>query len=200
MLQLSIAKQLGFNVPESCFTSDPAAAEEFVNKHRKAIVKPLSDEWPKPTKEDTQPAFYARKISADESINYSGLHLAPAIFQQLIDPDFDIRVTVIGTKVFAAKIETSGFTTKVVRDWRLGHAEGKLHFKPYELSPVIAKKCVQLTRELGLNFGAIDLIRTKDGSIWFLEINPNGQWGFIEWATKQPLGKAMAELLKSGKS
>ena len=53
-------------------------------------------------------------------------------------------------------------------------------------------------KEIG--FGAIDLIQAKDGSIWFLEINSNGQWGFVEWATGQQIGKAMVQLLKTGKN
>jgi glutathione synthase/RimK-type ligase-like ATP-grasp enzyme len=199
-LQLKVAKQLGFNVPETCFTSDSTTAEKFVKKHKEVIFKPLSDRWPKPTKKDTQPTLYARRVRSSEAINYSGLDLAPAIFQQLIEPDFELRVTVVGNKVFAAKIETSNFTIKTVRDWRLGHREGDLKFTTHTLPEGIARKCIQLTKELGLNFGAIDLIQAKDGSIWFLEINSNGQWGFVEWATGQQIGEAMAELLKKGKN
>jgi len=199
-LQLKVARQLGFNVPKTCFTSDSTAAKKFVEEHKEVIFKPLSDRWPKPTKKDTQPTLYARKVRADEPIDYKGLHLAPAIFQQLIDPAFELRVTVVGDRVFTAKIETSGFTRKAVRDWRLGHREGDLKFTAYDLPEEMAKKCITLTKELGLNFGAIDLIQAKDGSIWFLEINSNGQWGFVEWATGQQIGKAMAQLLKNGKN
>ena len=198
VFQLLTAKKVGFQIPEVIFTSDAKAAEAFVNKHRTAIVKPESNHWPKPLHKDTQPAIYARKVSANDQVKYAGLHMAPSIFQQLIDPDFELRITVIGNAVFAAKVLASDFTVEEVRDWRLAHTDGKLDFEEYNLPDAIAKKCIRLTKELGLNFGAIDMIRAKDGTMWFLEINPNGQWGFIEWATKQPLGKTMAQLLRSG--
>jgi glutathione synthase/RimK-type ligase-like ATP-grasp enzyme len=53
-----------------------------------------------------------------------------------------------------------------------------------------------MTRALGLKFSAIDLVVDVHGDVWFLELNPNGQWGFVELATGQPIGAAMAALLE----
>lgn len=60
-------------------------------------------------------------------------------------------------------------------------------------------QCVALVKDLGLEFGAIDFILDKKGVYWFLEINPNGQWGFVEERTNQPIGAAIAARLKTGK-
>ena len=59
----------------------------------------------------------------------------------------------------------------------------------------MAEKCLALTRSYGLAFGAIDLARVDDGLYTFFEINPNGQWAWIEQLTGQPLRQAMAGLL-----
>ena len=53
----------------------------------------------------------------------------------------------------------------------------------------------QLVGRLGLNFGAVDLIETPDGELVFLEVNPNGQWLWIERITGAPMCQAMARLL-----
>ena len=52
-----------------------------------------------------------------------------------------------------------------------------------------------LRRRLGLWYGAIDLRRAPDGEFVFLEINPAGQWLFVEYATGQPIAQELAALL-----
>jgi glutathione synthase/RimK-type ligase-like ATP-grasp enzyme len=195
-LQVSLASKLGFNVPETIFTSDKTAAGAFVSSHPASIIKPLSQRLP-PYK-----AFFARKVHPGEKIDYSGLHLAPTIFQEAIDAAFDLRVTVVGNKVFAAAISVSGLGKKdaKIRDWRIGHFRGKLTIMPYKLKVDIKKKCIAHVKKLGLTFGAIDLVVDKKGDTWFLENNPNGQWAFVEEATGQPIGKAIADLLMAGSS
>jgi glutathione synthase/RimK-type ligase-like ATP-grasp enzyme len=194
-LQLVVAGELGLRIPKTIFTSDKDIAQSFVRKQRDAVVKGISVVWP--AAEGRQKAFFTRLISSDRETNYNGLNLAPAIFQQAIKPTFDIRVTVVGEKIFAAKIILENSKDHEVLDWRIGHARnrGNLSFSAYELPQDIATKCIQLTKRLGLKFGAIDLVHGEDG-IWFLEINPNGQWAFVEEVTGQPIGKAIADLLE----
>ena len=50
-------------------------------------------------------------------------------------------------------------------------------------------------RRLGIVYGAIDLRRTPDGRHVFLEVNPAGQWLFVEQATGQPIARALARAL-----
>jgi glutathione synthase/RimK-type ligase-like ATP-grasp enzyme len=47
----------------------------------------------------------------------------------------------------------------------------------------------------GLNFGAFDIIRDDDDRLYFIELNPNGQWYWIEIFTGMPMVKAMVELI-----
>jgi ATP-dependent Clp protease ATP-binding subunit ClpC len=61
-------------------------------------------------------------------------------------------------------------------DWR----KRKIPFQPYLLPNEISEKCLALTKKLNLSFGAIDIIRNKSGEYIFLEINPNGQWAWLE--------------------
>jgi len=71
----------------------------------------------------------------------------------------------------------------------------KVPHLPFELPKTIADKCVKLTKKLGLCFGAIDLALIKDGSYIFFEINPNGQWGWLEEKTDLPMRSALLNML-----
>ena len=51
-----------------------------------------------------------------------------------------------------------------------------------------------LVKALGLCFGAIDLVLTPDGRYVFLEINPSGQWEWIESLTGLPISEALCDL------
>ena len=197
--QLAAALRLGFNVPPAVFTSSAAAAQTFMQKFPAVIVKPQARYFP-PSEPPAVRSFFATKIRRGEPLDLSGLHLAPAIFQQAIDAAADIRVTVVGAEVFAARITTHGqHKHSKTRDWRIGHFKGSLQIQPYRLPQDIADKCLRLVRHFGLQYSAMDFVLDTQGQLWFLESNANGQWAFIEEATKQPIGKALARLLARGK-
>lgn len=81
----------------------------------------------------------------------------------------------VGNKIFSAKVDSQKLEeTKI--DWR----KRKIPFQPYLLPNEISEKCLALTQKLNLSFGAIDIIRSKSGEYIFLEINPNGQWAWLE--------------------
>lgn len=195
--QLQMAHRVGFNVPETVITSDRAIAERFIKKHDNTIVKSLTQTSPEVTRETV---LFSTKINHQHSFDLGGLNLAPAIFQQAINAVTDVRVTVVGDEVFAAAVQDKGIEEWTeIRDWRISQLMGKVKFEPYKLSKSTVEWCIKLVRKLGLVYGAIDLVVDENGKEWFLEINPNGQWAFIEDETGQPIGKAIAELLKTGR-
>jgi glutathione synthase/RimK-type ligase-like ATP-grasp enzyme len=198
-LQLEVASSLGFRIPDTVSTSDSAAAKAFIERHDAAIVKSLAVSFPNTAKGEPT-MFYSRKIQSGQDFDLSGLRLAPAIFQEAIDHDLDIRVTVVGRKAFAVAIHASGVDESLsLRDWRPAHFYGKLDFQPHSLPKPLEKMCIELVQQLGLKYGAIDLLRDKQGKYWFLENNPNGEWAFVEHYTGQPIGKALAALLLARK-
>ena len=196
-LQLLVAQELGFEVPDTLFTSDSAAAEAFVGRHGSCIVKPVVPLIEK-AGSNRQKSLYSTKITSETLPDLRSLRQSPLIFQQAISAAYDVRVTVVGDRAFAARIEYRG-KAEGVRDWRLGHYEGELTIEPDRAFPKdVEQKCIEHVRRLNLNYGAIDLVVDSDGVYWFLENNPNGQWAFVEQATGQPIGKALAEMLEMG--
>jgi glutathione synthase/RimK-type ligase-like ATP-grasp enzyme len=196
-LQLEVANRLNFKVPETIMTSDPVRAQQFVASRPATIVKSLGIEGV--TIDDTMLLFFSHRVTPKTELDYSQLRFGPAIFQQAIEPAYDLRITVVDEEVFAAAIVADVEEKLVigVRDWRIGNHNGNLSITACELPPDIQAKCRALVKTLNLKFGAIDMIVDRKGNFWFIEINPSGQWAFVEDVTKQPIGRALARLLLS---
>lgn len=203
-LQLTLARECGFNVVPTLFTSSPEAAKQFIAVHGQCITKPLAMQFPQVSGQQT--AFMSTQIGSDFMPNLTGLHLAPAIFQKLLAVDIEVRAVVVDQCVFAATVHTGKEQAKPqtthnahvrhhIRDGRYSQ-DGATSISPLGLPVDIAARCIKHCKLLGMPFGAIDLIRDIDGVWWFLENNPNGQWAFVEDATGQPIGKAIADYLE----
>ena len=108
----------------------------------------------------------------------------------------ELRITVVGKNVFAAEIHSQQ-KEATRHDWRRDALA--LEHRNHPLPDDIKLKCIQLAKTFGLEFGAIDMILTPDGRYVFLEINPNGQWAWIEETTGLPISEALIELLCQGK-
>ncbi len=126
----------------------------------------------------------------------SALRSCPVIVQEQIPWRVELRVTVVGDQIFACEIH-SQISNHARLDWRRYDTGATPHLV-HELPGEIADRCVALTHRLGLRYGAVDLILTPDGRYVFLEINPNGQWLWIENLTGLPISQAVCDLLLEG--
>ena len=132
-----------------------------------------------------------RVVSATEIAQLDQVRLAPLIFQEAIPGGCDLRVTVVGDRLFPAEIV--GPADGYEYDFRLHTAQSSI--TPVELPVTVTDRLLALMRRLDLGYGAIDLRRGSDGDYVFLEINPAGQWLFVEYATDQPISASLASLL-----
>jgi glutathione synthase/RimK-type ligase-like ATP-grasp enzyme len=139
---------------------------------------------------------YTQVVSTREIGYAHAVQQCPVIFQAYVPKRVEIRATVVGQRVFAAEIHSQQ-TQRTRYDWRrYDHYETP--YQPHRLPDDVAQLCVRLTEQLGLCYGAIDLILTPDGRYVFLEINPNGQYLWIEEATGLPISDALCDLLMQG--
>ena len=184
--QLKVASELGFRVPRTLVTNDPESAAAFVDAEGEAgtIYKAFSA---------TERAWReTRLLKPQERTQLSAVRFAPVIFQEHIRADIDLRITVIGEAMFSAEI-LSGETDYHV-DFRMTMHAATI--RPHVLPDEVVKKLRAYMNALGLVYGAIDMRLTPDGEYVFLEINPAGQWLFIEERTGQPITAALVEYLK----
>jgi hypothetical protein len=200
MRQLTVAAKCGFEVPETCVTMAPARVREFCaglrSRGKQTAAKLVSKGPPTAPSPEQQYAVYTTLLGEEDLQGDSALAACPAIYQEYIEKKFELRVTVVGKKVFACEIHSQATESTRV-DWRRYDLDHTPHL-PCELEPNLSQRCLALTREFGLAFAAIDLIVCPDGRVVFLEVNPNGQWGWIEELTGLPIARAVADLLVSG--
>jgi glutathione synthase/RimK-type ligase-like ATP-grasp enzyme len=193
-LQLSLAQRLGMQTPYTLITNDPSALQAFYRKcDGKIICKPLyggnigvtSDEWD---------AIYTSMVTQDDMQHKEQVRYQAHQFQQFVDKDYELRVTVVGSQVFAARIDAPPGNT----DFRTDYPH--LVHSVYQLPPPLEEACVKMVKTLGLNYGAIDIMRDKNGIYYFLEINPAGQYHWIEYYTGLEITKAIVNLLITGEN
>lgn len=192
--QLKAAADLGFEVPRSLITNDPEEAHAFVEGlGGAAVVKPLRFGLVRETDHHQDVVFTQPVRSEDVRSGMGAVAWCPTYLQEYVPKDVEIRATVVGDQVLAAEIHSQE-VAEGRHDWRRADAEDVPHF-PHELPVDVAERCVGVVRHFGLAFGAIDLIRTPDGRYVFLEVNPNGQWLWVETLTGLPITDAMSRLL-----
>jgi glutathione synthase/RimK-type ligase-like ATP-grasp enzyme len=132
-----------------------------------------------------------RVLRNEELQMIDAVRFAPVIFQEYIAADADIRVTIVGDELFAAAIRSAPNGYSV--DYRMDMEGATL--TPAKLPDHVVKMLHIFMQTLGIVYGAVDLLYTTDGDYIFLEVNPAGEWRFVEERTAQPITSAMADLL-----
>jgi hypothetical protein len=190
--QLVAALQSGFQVPRTLATNDPTEILAFVRAAPGRVVF------------KTFCSLAPTTVVTDEMLAEPELlRWTPGIYQHYIDKTYEVRVTVIGDRVFAARINSQA-TSRGKIDWREaqrspGGRPGDLTFEAVGLPRPIEGCCRRLIRSLGLAFGTIDLV-VKGRKHVFLEVNSSGQFLFVEAETGVPLLDALAKMLLEGRT
>lgn len=185
-VQLAEAARVGFHVPRTVMTNDPS------------IDRPATDGQPVAIKSvDT----LLLRDGPDQLFGYTcimdwndaavaDLAAAPLTVQQALLEKIDLRVTVVEDRLWCTSIKRGG--TGIEGDWRLT-AKDQLEVVDHVLSHEDVDRCRELVASLGLRYGAIDLAVVA-GRSWFIEINPTGEWGWLDSETR-PIAAAIAEAL-----
>lgn len=186
-IQLRVAANLGFQVPTTVVSNSPSTLEAVANGDGMVAVKGLDTVLIRDGRDE---AFgYTNLLPPAEILGYD-LRSAPAIFQQALTNKLDLRVTVVGDVAWCAAVTVNG--KSIAGDWRL--AKTSAEFTEFQLPEPIARRCISLTQRLGLTFGAIDLA-LSDGDYYFLEINPTGEWAWLQAGLGFPIADHIAKTL-----
>lgn len=183
--QLMVAQSVGLIIPETLISNNPEHARSIIeaNAGKGTIYKSFSA---------TQEAWReTRLIKEDELNKLSNVKYAPVIFQEYIHSIADLRITIVGNKVFPAAIYIPDSSYQV--DFRMTYATSKI--VAHQLPEEIEEQLLHFMRKLNLIYGAIDMRLTPEGKYVFLEVNTAGQWLFMEEPTGLPISKAIADWL-----
>jgi len=184
--QLQLASEIGFRIPITIISNDPENARVNLEKFggrmiAKALYSPLIEE------QNQDYFIFTNEITEISQSDDEHIRLSPCIFQEPITPKVDYRVTVIGETAISVRIESEN-NIPLSLDWRT--QKEKLRFIPCSIPNDVEHMCLNYVKQNGLLFGAIDLVKHNDEFV-FLEINPNGEWGWLQ----KPYGISIAETL-----
>lgn len=179
--QLWLAERNGLTVPRTIISNDAGAIRSFLRTERRAVYKTLRNDFTQSvlTKECDASTF------SDEGV----VSYAPTIVQELVEAVADVRVVVVGREVFAGELVRADINSEV--DWRLTATGWRRHALPCS----VASALLRLVQELGLDTASIDMRKTLTGQYVFLELNPGGQFLFLEVDAGIPLSAAFASYL-----
>jgi hypothetical protein len=184
--QLRAASGAGFRVPATLVGNQVAQVRDMFGPGP-VIVKTIAGAAI--DRHGVREHLYSQLVDVAE-LDAAAVRAAPCIFQENAKPGTDVRVTVAGDQVFGTDINAPGGAV----DWRACPAEA-VTYRRVDLPDELAMRCRDICRLAGLAYAAFDFVRQPDGGYVFLEINPSGQWGWIERATGQPVTRAIVDVL-----
>jgi ATP-grasp ribosomal peptide maturase len=187
-LQLAVAQRLGFTVPPTLISNRLDDIREFIAEHERVIYKVLR--WTPYRKDGQGWSTWTEPVHGDELD--SSVSVVPHLFQARIDKAADLRITIVGDHVYAVRIDSD------LLDWRTDYAV--LKYTVVALPQCLEKALLAYLDNFGLSFGCFDLCIDGDGNYYWIELNPNGQWGWLEAEAGIPLTAAFADLLERGAS
>jgi len=179
--QAAQLRRLGFNVPDTLITTDPAAVVEFRERHRRIIYKSISSI-----------RSIVSELTDGHMSRLDDLCWCPTQFQELVSGT-DYRVHVVGDEVFAAEIRSEAV------DYRYAGRQGcEVTIRAASIADELARRCAVASREMGLAVSGMDLRLTDDGKWYCFEVNPSPAFNFYQSATGQRIDDAIARLLIDG--
>ena len=160
------------------------------------LKKLTHDDYPARSRQK-QYSCYTRSIDAETLLAFRySIRLAPVFIQKRIPKKADYRLILISKHDFVCRIDAKHINdSDITLDWRVTEPDKLVHV-PDKLPIDYLNKLHQMLDEFGLNFGAFDIIRDEADTLYFIALNPNGQWYWIEILTKMPMVRAMVELIE----
>ena len=192
-LQLQVARELGLNTPRTMTTNDPTAARAFAKSCDGGMVTKMLSSFAI-YDAGKELVVFTNPVAPKDLEDLSDLSLCPVTFQELLPKSLEIRVTVVGRRVMSAALD-SQVSARAAHDWRRDGLRMLQDWQSYQLPPDVEEKILSLMDYFSLNYGAIDIILTPDNRHVFIELNPCGEFFWLERFPGLPISEAIADLL-----
>lgn len=184
--QLKTARNIGLSIP---ITSIGNSIDLACNNTSDYIIKSLDTAL---FYEDNKEFFtYSTRVDKGELRRLS-LSEAPVIIQNYLNPKTDLRVTYVNGKCFPISITIDH--KGIIGDWRKNKKE-ILEYNKVIIPSKVINQLKLLMQTLGLEFGGIDLAIVGD-TYYFIEVNPTGEWGWVEANTDYSIAKEIVDALQ----
>ncbi|MCB9262998.1 MAG: grasp-with-spasm system ATP-grasp peptide maturase [Flavobacteriales bacterium] len=174
---LLAAKKVGLLFPKTMITMNKRLLSPFLAEENELITKPISEAAHFTGKNKQPYAIYTEKYT--HNMNETNTpNFFPSLFQKNIKKEYEIRTYYMKGNCYSMAI-FSQQSEMSKTDFRVYDTESQVRYVPYILPENIEKKVFALMSLLELDEGSLDFIKTVDGKIVFLEVNPAGQFGMV---------------------
>ncbi len=177
-------------MPKTLITNSPDDARDFVKALPDAVAAYKALGSRSPTEIDGQPQALWTTQVRPEDIDDS-VALTAHQFQEWVPKVFEVRLTVVGTQMFAARIRAGSEASRI--DFRSDY--DSLAYGPCAVPERVRDGVRKLMSEFGLRYSALDFLVNKHGHWYLVDVNPNGQWAFVPFL-REPITQAIADLLE----
>jgi ATP-GRASP peptide maturase of grasp-with-spasm system len=190
---LKLAKDVGLKIPNTLLTNSKTELSKYVNEHGKCITKCITDGHSIGLGDEDYYLLTSSLLSK-EHLDELPEFFVPSIVQNYIEKEFEIRVFYLDGRFFSVAIFSQQQEhTKI--DFRIIEKDKHVRLTPFELPEEIKSKIRQLMKNLNLNTGSIDMIYTPQKEYYFLEVNPAGQYMWVDYYGNYYIDKHIANFL-----
>lgn len=190
---LKLAAECGLDVPDSLVTADANELRRFIAEHGAVITKPISDML-LCSFGDRQYATYTSVIDDEFVAEHPRQASFPSLYQERLDKKYEIRTFYLDGVCYSMAMFTQQ-KAMTKGDFRKYCYADPVREVPYQLPAAIEESIRKLMKELSLDTGSIDIVRTPDGRFVFLEVNPVGQFGMVSVPCNYKLEQKVARYL-----
>ncbi|WP_375479562.1 MvdD family ATP-grasp ribosomal peptide maturase [uncultured Nostoc sp.] len=195
-LQLQIAGDIGLDTPRTLTTNNPVAVKQFAQECQQGMITKMLSSFAIYDEQGREKVVFTNPISSEDLDNLDGLRFCPMTFQEKIPKALELRTIIVGKRVLTAAVD-SQVLDKARYDWRKQGIALLDAWESYTLPEDVEEKLLKLMAEFRLNYGALDIILTPDGRHVFLEVNPVGEFFWLERCPGLPISQAIAEVLNN---
>jgi hypothetical protein len=177
--QLLAVHKCDIRIPDTLITQDPAELAAFYKRHGGRIIL-------KPVAGTPGPLLFTQFVRQEHLDSHDSIRSCPTMYQEFVPGTRHIRLNCFGTRSFAGLIETESL------DWRPNLT---VPVSKWPVPDSLHRKVRRALDLLGLEMGIVDLKEKPDGELVWLEVNPQGQFLFLEGLTCEPLREHFADFL-----
>lgn len=186
LLQQRWAEEIGVATPETVVLSDRRAIPTTYGD--RFVIKPVGPNEFVDERGETH-VFFAQEIDRGDSV-LDELHSTPFFLQMRVEAARHLRVVTVQKRAWVCVLDAD----ELPLDWRKSDAAHN-SFKFTSEFENVGIAAIRIADKLGVGYSSQDWIITRDGTPFFLDLNPGGQWLFLPAPTAEEITAGLSDWL-----
>lgn len=184
------ASKCGLNIADSYILNSKNDLKSLTGKViSKSVLDPILPSWG-----DNHKSMMYTTMVDKRSFDRLPEIFMPSLVQKTIAKKYELRIFYICGRFYTMAIFSQS-DKKTKLDFRNYNWDKPNRYVPCDLDVDTKRRLSKLMHNLHLNCGSIDMIKGTNNKLYFLEINPTGQFGMIDFPCNYGLHKIVAKRL-----